>query len=98
MHLTAYHFDGDPDALKSGYDELTASFPPDAVLLNLCVVTSDGLTVIDACPTKADFEAFSTSVEFRDALVAAGLPTPRIEPLGPVLARHGTALAAPTPA
>ncbi|WP_426573863.1 hypothetical protein [Aquihabitans sp. McL0605] len=89
MHLATYDFDGDPYALQAGYERLVAAFD-DEVILNLCVSRPDGITVYDACPTLADFEAFSTSDAFAQALAAAGLPEPRTTSLGTVTAVHGT--------
>ena len=84
MFLSAYHFDGDPAALVPAYDVMQQGFPPDNFELHACVVTGSGITVYDACPTREIFEGFSVSSEFRGVLDAAGLPTPRIEPLGEV--------------
>ena len=44
--------------------------------------------VLDACPTKADYEQFTGSDMFRDAVAGAGLPAPRIEGLGDVRVAH----------
>jgi hypothetical protein len=82
MFLSAYHFDGDPAELAKAHDRLAASFPPGALELHLCVLREHGIVVYDACPSRADFVAFSQSAEFLGALDAAGLPRPRIEPLG----------------
>jgi hypothetical protein len=82
MFLAAYHFDGDPAVLVAGYDRMLQGFPPDAFELHACVTTDAGISVYDACPTRAEFERFRTGAEFRDAVAAAGLPLPRIEPLG----------------
>ena len=84
MFLSAYHFDGDPEALLAAYRALMAGFPPEAIELHLCVARESGITVFDACPNRAEFVAFSTGADFRAALDAAGLPAPRIEPLGEV--------------
>ena len=63
---------------------MRAFFPPDAFAFHACVVAEGGITVFDGCPSRADFATFSTGPQFRGAVVAAGLPTPRIEPLGEV--------------
>lgn len=84
MYLGSYTFTGDPAALTDGYDKLRAGFPPDAILFHAAVVVDNGLLVIDACPSKADFEAFSTSPEFAAALDAAGLPRPVVAQYGEV--------------
>jgi hypothetical protein len=92
MFLGAYHFDGQPDELLDSYDRLLASFPPDAIDLHVCVVYDGGLTVFDACPSAAVFAAFSSGPELAGAVQAAGLPSPRVEPIGDVHAvrvRHG---------
>ncbi|MFC4949100.1 hypothetical protein [Pseudonocardia sp. GCM10023141] len=84
MFLSAYHFDGDPAELVPAYDVMQQGFPPDTFDLQACVVTESGVTIYDACPTREIAESFSASPQFRGALAAAGLPTPRIEPLGEV--------------
>jgi hypothetical protein len=91
MHLTAYHFTGDPAALAAAHDEMTAKFPLDALPLHLCVQTGDGILVLDGCPTAADAEAFQRSPEFAAALADVGLPTPRIESLGEIWSSEGVA-------
>lgn len=92
MFLAAYHFDGDPDALLGGYRSMVAGFPPGALELHVCVATDSGLTVYDACPSREVFEAFSRGADLAGAVASAGLPAPRVEPLGEV--RH-TVVAAP---
>lgn len=85
MYLTAYRFAGDPAELLRGHDRLLAAIPAENVDLHLVVVGDAGITVLDACPSRAVFEEFSTSPGFRAALADAGLPAPRIEPLGDVV-------------
>jgi hypothetical protein len=84
MFLGAYHFDGDTRALLAGYDRMVAQFPPGVIELQVCIAGDHGITVFDACPSRDVFAGFSQSTEFLAALNAAGLPTPRVEPLGDV--------------
>ena len=84
MFLSAYHFDGEPAALVPAYDAFAGTFPPGALGLHACVLTANGITVYDACPTRQVFEEFHRSAEFRSAVAAVGLPLPRIEPIGEV--------------
>ncbi len=84
MFLGAYHFDGDPADLFPGYRRMMASFPPDSSDLHVCVERVDGITVFDACPSSDVFADFSTGLEFRTAIQGAGLPAPRVEPIGEV--------------
>lgn len=89
MHLSALYFDGDPTRLAEAHDQLAARFPAEALPLHLCVRTAAGILVLDACPTRADAEAFQQSAEFAGALAAAGLPTPRVESLGEIWSTVG---------
>ena len=84
MFLSAYHFHGDPVALAAAHDRLYQRFPPESLDLHICVLVEGGITVFDACPSRKVFAAFSQSAEFRHALAEAGLPQPRLEPLGEV--------------
>jgi hypothetical protein len=84
MFLSAYHFAGDPAALAAAHDRLYRQFPPGSIDLHVCVLAADGITVFDACPSREVFEEFSRSAEFRQALAGAGLPPPRLTPIGVV--------------
>lgn len=84
MFLGAYHFDGDPGVLMAAYGRLMRGFRPESADLHVCVERADGITVYDACPSREVFAGFSTGPEFRAAIEAAGLPAPRVEPLGEV--------------
>lgn len=84
MFLSAYHYDGAAAPLLAAYDRLRAGFPSDAFLLHVCVVTATGITVFDACPSREVFQEFSQNADFRRRTADAGLPQPRIEPLGEV--------------
>jgi hypothetical protein len=84
MFLGAYHFDGNPADLLTGYRRLVAGFPPESSDLHVCVERVDGITVLDACPSSEVFADFSTGTEFRMAIEGAGLPVPRVEPIGEV--------------
>lgn len=52
MFLGAYRFHGDPAELFAAHDRLSAEMPVDATDLHICVETTDGIAVLDACPTK----------------------------------------------
>jgi hypothetical protein len=88
MYLGVYEFDGDPDVLLAGYERLAQQFPLDTLDIHLCVRREDGISVYDACPSKADFDNFSATEQFRAAVYAAGLPQPRIGGAGTVQVAH----------
>ena len=95
MYLAIYDIDGDPAELLAAYDRLMTGMTESQIHFHACAVRENGLTIYDACPTKEAFERFSTSVEFRSAAEAAGLPWPiKIEglPLHAVRARDGVAV------
>jgi hypothetical protein len=76
MHVSIWKFTGDPDELTRGYDALAAEMPTDQFIANLCLRAPDGIIVVDTCPTREAFEAFSTGDEFRAARHRHGLPDP----------------------
>ena len=76
MHVSIWKFTGDPDELTRGYDALAAEMPTDQFTVNLCLRAPDGIVVVDTCPTREAFEAFSTSEEFRAARQRHGVPDP----------------------
>ena len=76
MHASIWKFTGDPDDLTSGYDTLIAEMPSDQFIVNMCLRAEDGILIVDTCPDRAAFEAFSTSEEFRAARARHGLPDP----------------------
>jgi hypothetical protein len=84
MFLAAYHFDGTPAELVGAYERLMGAFPPDSLDLHVCVIRDGGLSIYDACPSASVFADFSASEQFAGAVRAAGLPAPRVEPLGEV--------------
>jgi hypothetical protein len=86
MYLARYRFDGNPDALEAAHRQLLAGFPTDLLDLHIAVRRADGLDVYDSCPGEADFHAFSVSAEFNAALSNAGLPAPRVEGIGEIVA------------
>ncbi len=88
VYLGAVHFDGDPGQLLQGYDRMLERFGIENLDVHLCIVREDGLTVFDACPTRADYEQFTRGDMFRGAVTSAGLPSPRIEGLGGVRVAH----------
>jgi hypothetical protein len=88
MYLGSYRFDGDPDQLLAGYDRMLKLFPPETLLVHVCVRRADGITILDSCPDEAEFRRFSAGEAFQGALATAGLPTPEVGYLGDVHFAH----------
>ena len=84
MFLGRYEFDGDPRTLAQAYDRMLADIDPGSIQFQVCIQRDGGLSVYDTCPSAAVFEAFSSSPATQEAFEAAGLPRPRVTPLGEV--------------
>jgi hypothetical protein len=84
MFMASYELTGDPDALLAAHEWMISGFPTDSFLLHLSVRTEQGVTIYDCCPSRDQFEAFSSSPEFAAALAEAGLPTPKVTPIGDI--------------
>jgi hypothetical protein len=82
MFLSAYRFQGEPTALQAAQVRLLALIPASHLHLHASLPHSGGLDIYDCCPSREVFESFSSSPGFAAALAQAGLPPPRIEPLG----------------
>jgi hypothetical protein len=82
MYVATYTFTGDPTDLAGRYDAMLAEFPPDEIILHVCAVGENTLTILDTCPDRATFESFSTGPDFAAALRRHGLPTPTVVGLG----------------
>lgn len=92
MFLASYAFAGPPHELVERFHRVMEGFPTDDLLLNVIVTTDSGITVYDACPDRATFERFSSGEELAQALRDAGLPMPKVTPLGDV---HGAVVRHP---
>ena len=75
MHASIWRFAGDPDDLLRRYDALLADIPTANMRLHLCLRTTDGISVIDTCPSRDVYQAFITG-PFRELLQRHGLPDP----------------------
>ena len=76
MYASIWRFAGDPDELVRRYDAMAAEIPPANMRLHLCLRADDGIVLVDTCPSRKVFEAFSTGDEFRGLRERHGLPDP----------------------
>lgn len=80
MHASVWRFRGDPDDLLRRYDAMVAEVPEASMRLHLCLRASDGMVLLDTCPSRAAFEEFANGEPFRLLRDRHGLPTPeRVE-------------------
>jgi hypothetical protein len=77
MHASIWRFRGDPDDLLRRYYAMVAEIPHASMRLHLCLRADDGIAIVDTCPSKAAFEAFSHG-PFRALRARHGLPEPEL--------------------
>ena len=90
MNLYEYAFRGDPQQLLAAWDRATADLR-DELFLHVATTRSDGLTVLDACPSEADFQGWINGDDWRRVKAAMGGDV-QVRPLGEVrtaVAREG---------
>ena len=67
MHASIWRFGGDPDDLLERYDAMVAEIPPESMRLHLCLRAPAGIVIVDTCPSREVFEAFSEGRSVRFA-------------------------------
>jgi hypothetical protein len=78
MHASIWKFTGDTEDLAHRYDALLNEMPTTQFTAHLCLRAPDGILIVDTCPSREAFQAFTTSDEFRSALRRHGLPGPEL--------------------
>lgn len=76
MHASIWKFTGDTEDLAARYDALLGEMPTTQFTAHLCLRAPDGILIVDTCPSRDAFQAFTTSDVFRSALRRHGLPYP----------------------
>ena len=75
MHGSIWRFSGNPDELLRRYDAMLAELPEENMRLHLCLRASDGIVVVDTCPSKEIFDGFVKGA-FSEQRKRHGLPEP----------------------
>jgi len=76
MHASIWRFRGEPDDLLARYDAMLAEMPTRSMRLHLCLRAEDGILLVDTCPSREVFEAFSADPGFAALRARHGLPEP----------------------
>jgi hypothetical protein len=84
MYASIWKFEGDPDRLATAYEAFSAELPPPQ--LRLALRAPDGLVVVDTCPTRDAFIAFTSNPSVHAGLQRHGLGLPTELDGYPVLA------------
>jgi hypothetical protein len=73
VNLHEYRIDGDPTALLAVWEKEMAPFG-DELVVHLVTSRPDGITIIDACPTEADFQGWINGDDWARIKKAFGVP------------------------
>ena len=65
MNLYQYTVKGDPQQLLAVWDDVIADLGKDELFLNITSATDDGITILDICPTEADFQGWINGDDWR---------------------------------
>lgn len=74
MHASIWRFGGDPAELLSRYHAMLADIPAANMRLHLCLRAEAGIIVVDTCPSREAFAAFTGP--FAELRRRHGLPEP----------------------
>jgi hypothetical protein len=89
MYASIWKFEGDPDRLAAAYAALMEELP--APELQLALRAPDGLVVVDTCPSRDAFVAFTSDPWVHAALERHGLGLPTELDGYPVIAQRSIA-------
>ena len=83
MNLYEYKVKGDPEKLLAVWTNVIEGFTKEEFFLNLVTTTSEGLTILDVCPTEADFQGWINGDDWRRVKAELGGDVV-VTPLGPL--------------
>lgn len=75
MHGSLWRFRGDPDELLESYEAMLAEIPVENMRLHLCLRATDGIVIVDTCPSREIFDGFVAGT-MRELSRRHGLPAP----------------------
>jgi hypothetical protein len=91
MNLYEYVITGDPKTLLATWSRITEAIGKEELLFNVVTERSDGITVLDVCPSEQDFQGWINGDDWRRAKAELGGDVV-VRPLGEVrgaVARDG---------
>ena len=83
MNLYEYTFAGDPKTLLAGWQRVIDRFGREEFFLNVATVSDSGITVLDVCPTEADFQGWINGDAWRAVKADIGGDV-AVRPLGEI--------------
>ena len=83
MRLYQYTVKGDPAQLLAVWDKAVETLSKEELFLNLVAEGEDGITIVDVCPTEADFQGWINGDDWRRVKAELGGDV-AVTPLGPL--------------
>ena len=65
MNLNEYTIEGDPEKLLATWQRATAGFDKGEYFFNVVAASDRGITILDVCPTEADFQGWINGDDWR---------------------------------
>jgi len=65
MNLNLYTVKGDPQQLLAVWDKVVAEFGKEEFFLDVAASNDEGITIVDVCPTEADFQGWINGDDWR---------------------------------
>jgi hypothetical protein len=65
MNLNQYTVKGDPQQLLAVWNQVIAKVGKEELFLNLVSASEEGITILDVCPTEADFQGWINGDDWR---------------------------------
>jgi hypothetical protein len=65
MNLNEYTVQGDPSRLLAVWDRTVAEAGKESFFLSIVTERPDGITILDVCPTEADFQGWINGDDWR---------------------------------
>jgi hypothetical protein len=72
VNLYEYVFRGDPQQLLAAWDQAVGGLR-DELFLHVATTRPEGLTVLDVCPSEADFQGWINGEDWRQVKAAMGV-------------------------
>ena len=91
MNINLYAVKGDPAQLRAAWERATAGFDSSDYVLNVVAESADGLSILDVCPTEADFQGWINGDDWRHIKAELGgeVTVTRLGELRSAVAREG---------
>ena len=91
MNVNQYAFTGDPQTLLSAWERSMQGFSKEDFFLHVVSTRPDGITILDVCPSEADFQGWINGDDWRRIKADLGgvVEVTRLGEITTAIAREG---------